>query len=126
MQTPQIAQYCPLTPAERGVVSAWATGNLTDKEAARALNKGHRTVRSQRESIANRAGAPDFKSGSAHLLIHLIQIGWLRFVLLTALAVSPAIERATHTDIPNERARRTRREQMLSAKVTQLHTGGAA
>ena len=126
MQTPQIAQHCPLTPAERGVVSTWAAGNITDKEAAQALGKGHRTVRSQRESIAARAGAPEFKMGSAHLLIHLMQIGWLRFVLLGALAIAPAFELISHSEIPNERARRTRREYQLSAKITQLHTGGAA
>lgn len=120
MQQLQIAKNCPLTPAERGVVSAWASGNITDKEAARSLNKGHRTVRSQRESIASRTGAPEFKSGSAHLLIHLMKIGWLKFVLLSAIALSPALELATNIDIPNERARRTRR-----ARITHITRGAA-
>jgi len=126
MQQPQIARDCPLTPAERGIVSAWATGNFTDKEVAKALGKGHRTVRSQRESIALRTDAPEFKTRSDHLLIRLIQIGWLKFVLLCALAIAPAFELISHSEIPNERARRTRREYLLSAKVSRLHTGGAA
>ena len=126
MQTAQIDINCPLTHAERGVVNAWATGNITDKEAAQVLGKGHRTVRSQRESIAQRAEAKNFKTGSAHLLIHLIQIGWLKFVLLSAIAIAPVLERATEHDIQNERARRTRREYQLSAKITTLHTGGTA
>ena len=65
-------------------------------------------------------------SEGAHLLIHLMQIGWLKFVLLSALAIAPALERATQHDIQNERARRTRREYQLSAKITTLHTGGTA
>lgn len=111
MPQAHIAPNCPLTAAERGVVQAWARGNITDKEVAKALNKGHRTVRTQRESIANRAGAPAFKTGASHLLIHLLDRGWLKFLLLGALALGPAIEITQHIDISNERARRTRRRQ---------------
>ena len=107
----QIVQNCPLTCAERAVVSTWATGSLTDKEAANELNKGHRTVRTQRESIASRSGAPEFKGGAGHLLIHLLDLGWLRFLVLTMLACSPVFEITQQIDINNERARRTRRRE---------------
>ena len=122
MPEPHIAQNCPLTPAERGVVAAWAAGNITDKEAAKALNKGHRTVRTQRESIANRAGAAEFKTGAGHLLIRLIELNWLRFLLLGALTLGPVFEITHHIDISNERARRSRRrrEYLVVGRVTAI------
>lgn len=126
MQLPHIDTTCPLTGAERSIVAAWANGALTDKEVAKALGKGTATVRTQRESIAARAGSPSFKSTSAHLLIYLIKIGWLRFLVLTALSIAPVLELTQNIDIQNERARRTRRELRISAKITRLHTGGAA
>ncbi|MHA1523232.1 MAG: hypothetical protein ACTSY1_02355 [Alphaproteobacteria bacterium] len=111
----QLAHHCPLPPAERKLVQVWCRGELSDKEAARALSKSPETIREQRENIGKRLQHTGARHDAAHLLIQLIDTRWLKVAALVLLSLGgPLMESITQTDIPTERTRQSSRQRSRS------------
>lgn len=103
------------TAAEQELIEVWMHGACTDKEAARVLfkknghNKAARTVRAQRESIAQKTGSIQ-RADTAHLIVRLIDLKWIKVFALCALSTSPLLSDSIDIN-RNTRSRRNKVEQ---------------